>query len=68
MENFFNNLSDEAKELLLNELLFNDLIGVNITDKDGNVLFLNDSHTRITGHPKSTFIGLLPPIRRISLS
>ena len=57
MENFFNNLSDEARELLLNELLFNDLIGVNITDKDGNVLFLNDSHTRITGHPKSLYLG-----------
>ena len=57
MENFFNNLSDKTKVLLLKEILHSELIGINITDKDGNVLFLNDAHTRMTGHPKSLYKG-----------
>ncbi len=52
---FVNNLSSENRILLFNEFLSNDLVGVNITDAKGQTIFLNDAHTRITGHDKDLY-------------
>ena len=57
MYTFFNNLSQRTKNLLCKELLYNDLVGINITNKKGEVIFLNDAHTRITGHSKEMYKG-----------
>ena len=55
MYEFFNTLSDSSKKLLCRELLYNDLFGVNLTDAQGKVLFINDTHAKITGHNKSLY-------------
>ncbi len=52
---FVGNLSSESRILLFNEFLSNDLVGVNITDAKGQTIFLNDAHTRITGHDKALY-------------
>ena len=57
MYEFFNRLSDRSKKLLCRELLYNDLFGVNLTDSRGKVLFINDVHSRITGHNKSLYFN-----------
>ena len=56
-KSFSENLSDKSRELLFHEFLFNDLVGINITDTRGKVLFLNDAHTRITQQSKDLYIG-----------
>ena len=40
----------ELQNLLLEDLLQSSLMGINITDGEGRVLFLNDIHRKITGH------------------
>lgn len=54
---FIDGLSPDNRSSLLNKVLYNDLIGINITDGKGYVVFLNDAHTRITGHPKELYLG-----------
>ena len=54
---FIDGLSPDNRSSLLNKVLYNDLIGINITDGKGYVVFLNDAHTRITGHPKEMYLG-----------
>ena len=54
---FLNKLSSDDKKNLFNSILYNDQIGVNITDATGQTVFLNDAHTRITGQPKELYIN-----------
>lgn len=42
---------------LVNELLNNPFLGINITDGEGRVLFLNATHRQITGHDPALYLG-----------
>ena len=53
---FVDRLSDEHKRDIFYSIIYNDQIGVNITDSKGQAVFLNDAHTRITGQPKELYI------------
>ena len=48
-QHIFPIMSEEFLGPLLEELLENPLMGVNITDGQGRVLFLNRTHKHITG-------------------
>ena len=50
-------MSEEFLGPLLEELLENPLMGVNITDGQGRVLFLNRTHKHITGHSPELYLG-----------
>ncbi len=54
---FIDKLSRENKINIFNSIIYNDQIGVNITDSTGQTVFLNDAHTRITGQPKELYIN-----------
>ena len=54
---FVDRLSDEHKRDIFYYIIYNDQIGVNITDSKGQAVFLNDAHTRITGQPKELYIN-----------
>lgn len=54
---FIEQLSREDKINIFNSIIYNDQIGVNITDSKGQTVFLNDAHTRITGQPKELYIN-----------
>ena len=54
---FVDKLSREDKINIFNSIIYNDQIGVNITDSKGQTVFLNDAHTRITGQPKELYIN-----------
>lgn len=54
---FAERLSREDKLNIFNSIIYNDQIGVNITDSKGQTVFLNDAHTRITGQPKELYIS-----------
>lgn len=56
-QSFSKELTEQSRNQLFHEFLFNDLVGINITDEKGKVLFLNDAHTRITQQPKELYIG-----------
>lgn len=47
----------ELQNLLLEDLLQSSLMGINITDGEGRVLFLNDIHRKITGHDPMLYLG-----------
>lgn len=47
----------DLRAILLEELLKNPFLGINITDGEGRVLYLNEAHGRITGHDPSLYIG-----------
>lgn len=47
----------ELQSLLLEDLLQSSLVGINITDGEGRVLFLNDIHRKITGHDPQLYLG-----------
>lgn len=58
MENIlFEKLPEDLRSILLSELLQNPFMGINITDGNGKVLFLNKTHYKITGHPPELYIG-----------
>ncbi|NCC16394.1 MAG: PAS domain S-box protein [Clostridia bacterium] len=58
MENsLFEKLPEDLRSILLKELLQNPFMGINITDGNGKVLFLNKTHYKITGHPPELYIG-----------
>ena len=48
----------ELQSLLLEDLLQSSLVGINITDGEGRVLFLNDIHRKITGHDPVSYTHL----------
>lgn len=50
-------LPEDLGSILLKELLQNPFMGVNITDGNGKVLFLNKTHYKITGHPPELYMG-----------
>lgn len=50
-------ISKDFNTILLNELLQNPFIGINITDGEGKVLFVNKTHFKITGHSPDLYIG-----------
>lgn len=53
----FQALPEDLQSILLNELLQNPFMGINITDKNGKVLFLNKTHYKITGHAPELYLG-----------
>lgn len=53
---FLDKLPVDTKLELFESILYNDQIGINITDSTGQAVFLNDAHTRITGQPKELYI------------
>lgn len=58
MENFTPQLIPaDLRDILFDELLENPFMGLNITDGEGRVIFLNQSHRRITGHAPELYIG-----------
>ncbi len=52
-----NQLPKQLENRLLQELLKNPFMGINITDEQGRVLFLNEAHYRITGHTPQQYMG-----------
>ena len=56
-QHIFPIMSEEFLGPLLEELLENPLMGVNITDGQGRVLFLNRTHKHITGHSPELYLG-----------
>lgn len=56
-EKLKNKLPDELKDIVMKELLQNPFMGINITDGEGRVLFLNEVHHRITGHNPKQYLG-----------
>ena len=54
---FIDKLPEDTKLNLFNSILYNDQIGINITDAKGQTVFLNDAHTRITGQPKELYLS-----------
>jgi len=55
MYNNLDKLPEEIQALLMDELLHSDVQGINITDGDANVLYINDTHYFVTGHTKSMY-------------
>ncbi|KXL52961.1 transcriptional regulatory protein QseF [Anaerotignum neopropionicum] len=53
----YEKLPEDLRSILLKELLQNPFMGINITDKNGKVLFVNKTHYKITGHPPELYIG-----------
>lgn len=51
------NLPQATRNLLLEAILVSDRMGINITDGHANVLFINDYHFHVTGHPKSEYFN-----------
>ena len=51
------NLPQQLKDAITEELLENPFMGINITDGEGQVLFLNEAHQRITGHSAHQYLG-----------
>lgn len=47
----------ELQQILLEELLNNPFLGINITDGEGRVLYLNATHRHITGHDPQLYLG-----------
>lgn len=47
----------ELEKILLEDLLQSSFIGINITDGEGRVLFLNEIHRKITGHDPKLYLG-----------
>jgi len=56
-KNMLENLPEDLHSILLDELVQNPFMGVNITNGEGRVLFLNKTHYKITGHPPELYIG-----------
>ena len=52
-----NQLPKQLQNILMEELLKNPFMGINITDGEGRVLFLNEAHYRITGHTPQQYMG-----------
>lgn len=57
--NYFDieNLPKDLHKLLYHELLSNPFIGINITDANGYIIFLNETHSKITGQSKEEYVG-----------
>lgn len=47
----------ELEKVLLEDLLQSSFVGINITDGEGRVLFLNEIHRKITGHDPKLYLG-----------
>lgn len=56
-KNLLESLPQDLRSILLDELVQNPFMGVNITNGEGRVLFLNKTHYKITGHPPELYIG-----------
>ena len=54
---FIEALSEEDNLNIFYSVIYNDQIGVNITDSKGQTVFLNDAHSRITGQDKELYLG-----------
>lgn len=52
-----NNIPPDLHEILYDELLENPFMGINITDGNGRVLYLNGAHFRITNQSPEKYIG-----------
>ncbi len=50
-------IPEDLRSILLDELLQNPFMGINITDGNGKVLFLNRTHRKITGHAPELYLG-----------
>lgn len=55
--NWLHSVPKELQSLFLEDLLQSSLVGINITDGEGRVLFLNDIHRKITGHDPRLYLG-----------
>lgn len=47
----------ELGKILMEDLLQSSFVGINITDGEGRVLFLNETHRKITGHDPKLYLG-----------
>lgn len=56
-QHILNTMPDDLQKILLEELFQNPFMGINITDGEGRVLFLNQAHRRITGHAPELYLG-----------
>lgn len=50
-------IPEDLRASICDYFLNNSIIGLNITDAEGHVIFLNEAHARITGHTPDQYMG-----------